>query len=71
MIISKVLKENNIRLSDKGRQALMMAVGEVFPNLKIDSINGSLICCEWDLKEEDCIKILNIAGKFSKLWMFS
>lgn len=75
MLLEQFLKQNNYKLSEKGRKCILYALEELFPNLNIDSdfnniIRDSIIS-HLDLKEEDALKVIQTAAKYAKLWMFS
>ena len=74
MILIEYFRDNEIMLSEKGRASFAKAIRDVFPNLYTDLIEDNKLI-SWimiiQLKEEDALKILQLAAKYSKLWLFS
>lgn len=71
MIIRDFIKENNLYLSDKGEECFISAIKDVFPSLRMSSSNTVMLYFFIDLKDEDYYKIIQLASKYAKLYIFS
>lgn len=71
MIIRDIVKQNNLTLSDKGEECLLSAIKDVFPTLQTAPPEVVIRYLYVDLKTEDCLKVLHIAGRYAKLYVFS
>lgn len=71
MKIRDFLKENNVILSEKGEECLMLALKQGFPNLKVNKRTLEVFVGLYEFSEEDCIKIIHVASKYAKLYILS
>ncbi len=74
MILIEAFREEGLILSDKGIGAMAKALKEIFPALDtIDWDDNRLVghFLLLDLKDDDCLKLLQLASKYAKLWLFS
>lgn len=73
MTLEEFLKQNKIKMTNKGKRAFLLAVKDVYPNLSFTS--DTLTCFEliktWDLPKLDLIKIMSLSAKYSKLYTFA
>jgi hypothetical protein len=73
MILIEFLRENKFILSDKGQQVISKALKEVYPNLEDWKADDKTISrfIGYDLPDEDCLKILQLAARYASLWAFA
>lgn len=69
MIIQDFLEENNFIFSNKGRECLNLAIRDIYPNLPKEYTWYIYLAC--DLKEEECLSIINLTIRYLKLSAFS
>jgi hypothetical protein len=73
MILIEYLRENQVQLSKKGSAAMAKAIRDIFgiSNDGTDDEDLVGIFLTNELKEEDCLKIIELTSKYAKLWLFS
>lgn len=76
-MISEVLKEQNIELSEKGIEAMYLAMKDV---LHVDTLPQLVVLSEqaivrvvmlWELQDKDAIDIMQKTIRYCKLWGFA
>lgn len=73
MILIEFLKENDVQLSSKGTGAMAKAIRDVFEMVD-DGIEDEVLVgrvLTMNLEEDDCLRIVELTGKYAKLWLFS
>lgn len=73
MILIEFLRENDVQLSSKGTGAMAKAIRDVLSPID-DGIEDEVLVgrvLTFDLPEEDCLRIVELTGKYAKLWLFS
>lgn len=73
MILQDFLKENNFKLSDKGKECICLAIKNIYPNLNAghhDDLYINLVRC-MDLPKQDLIRILELTIRYARCYIFT
>lgn len=78
MMLSEVLKNQNLILSSRGIEMMVFAIKQILPNYYLSATNQKL-SSEWmvrnimkmDLPEDDVLKIIQHMCRLGKIWAFS
>ncbi|HEY5267776.1 MAG TPA: hypothetical protein VII94_01425 [Candidatus Saccharimonadales bacterium] len=74
MILIEAFREEGLALSEKGVGAMAKALREIFPSLATKDWEDNKIVGHFlvlDLRDNDCLQLLQLASKYAKLWIFS
>ena len=74
MMPYKILKDNDIELSEKGREAFIKAARDVFPNILIQEAHDNEVFeffMYGEITEKQCMELLGRTIRYAKVWEFS
>jgi hypothetical protein len=75
MILVDFLRDNEVSLSKKGKNAMAKAIRDIYPNMSMwfehddETLVGRMIVV--DLPESDCLQILTLTARYAGLWAFA
>lgn len=73
MILIEFLRENEIKLTEKGIAIIAKVLRDMYPTLDTELPDSKIVyrALVWDMPEEQCLKILQYSAKYASLWAFA